>query len=275
MDISVIFNIKSCYPNFSLKERKIADYILKNPTISVDLSIDQLSDKIGISESTLVRFVRKLNFSGYKQFRICLARETVPVDIKPIEQGLDSVEAALKSTQQCLEETFRQLDHLCIKKSGKMIANARQFFIAGLGGSGIVASDLYHRFVGTDVCCQFSNEFHTQLMLASQATKEDVALIISHTGIDLDAIAIAKEYQTQECPIIVITSHPLSPIAQLATEKILVRNTQPSPIVELFSERIASLVIIDSLYIEVITHKSKDQQESINRAKNIMASRRM
>ncbi len=275
MDISAIYQIKSFYKEFSPKEKKIADFIIENPMLPVDLSIDQLSKRIGISESTVVRFVQKLNFAGYKQFRISLARETVPVDMKPIKQGLDSVEVALSSAKGCFDETFTQLNHSCIKDAGKLISQSKNFFIAGLGGSGIIASDMYHRFVGTDVSCHFSNEFHTQLMLAAKSNEDDVALVISHTGIDLDAIAIAEEFKSHGCKLIVITNHPLSPIAQLADIKILVKNTQTSPIAELFSERIATLVITDALYIEVISHKTKEEQEVIKRVRNVIATRRM
>jgi DNA-binding MurR/RpiR family transcriptional regulator len=276
METSVIYAIKSAYASLSNKEKSIADYILKNPLDSVAPSIDTLSKMIGISESTMVRFVRKLGFPGYQQFRICLARETVPVDeSEAFNQGLDSVEVALSSTRRTLDETFSQMNHNTVKKAGNLIAKCRRLYFAGMGGSGIIAEDMYHRFINTGIPCHFSVDFHTQLLLASQSREEDVAVVFCHTGIDVDAIAIAEEYKRQNCPIIVVTCKPKAPINKYAKVSLFITNTQPSPIVEIYSERIASMVLIDALYIEVSTKTRKESIESINKAKRVIALRKL
>lgn len=276
METSVIYAIKTAYNTLSNKERDIADYILENPLDSVSPSIDTLSNLIGISESTMVRFVRKLGFPGYQQFRICLARETIPVDDgQSFDQGLDSIEAALSSTRSTLDETFSQINHNTIKDAGALISKCKNLYIAGMGGSGIVAEDMYHRFITTGISCHFSIAFHTQLLLASQSTEKDVAVLFCHTGIDVDAIDIAEEFKRQKCPIIVITGQPKSPINKYATVSLLISNTQPSPIVEIFSERIVSMVLVDALYIEVVSNTRNERIDSINKAKRVIASRRL
>lgn len=276
METSVIYAIKTAYNALSNKERIIADYILRNPLDSVSPSINTLSSMIGISESTMVRFVRKLGFPGYQQFRICLARETVPVDdSQEFNQGLDSVEAALYSTRSTLDETFNQINHNTVKEAGDLISTCRNLYISGMGGSGIIAEDMYHRFINTGISCHFSIEFHTQLLLASQSTDNDVAVLFCHTGIDVDAIAIAEEFKRQNCPIIVITGQSKAPINKYAAVSLLISNTQPSPIVEIFSERIASMVLVDALYIEVATKNRSERIDTINRAKRVIASRRL
>ena len=77
---SCLYGIHSLIDSFSAKERKVADYIIANPQDAVHPSIEELSETIGVSESTLVRFVRKLGYGGYQQFRIALATETVAPD---------------------------------------------------------------------------------------------------------------------------------------------------------------------------------------------------
>jgi DNA-binding MurR/RpiR family transcriptional regulator len=278
METSVIYTIKALYNTLSNKEKVIADYILKNPLDSVSPSIDALSSMIGISDATMVRFVRKLGFPGYQQFRICLARETVPVDDKElIDEGLDSIQAAILSTKSSLDETFSQINHNTVKKAGAMISKCKQLFIAGMGGSGIIAEDMYHRFISTGISCHHSIAFHTQLLLASQSNEKDLAVIFCHTGIDVDAIAIAEEYQRQNCPIIVITAQPKAPINKFATIGLYIANSQPSPIVEIFSERIASMVLVDALYIEVAKNQRKINERiaAINKSKRVVASRRL
>lgn len=276
MERSVIYSIKTDYSTLSKKEKTIADYILQNPLDSVSPSIDSLSNLIGISASTMVRFVRKLGFPGYQQFRICLARETVPIDdSQSFDQGSDSLEAALYSTRSALDESFSKMNHNTVKEAGELISNCNKLYIAGMGGSGIIAEDMYHRFINTGINCHFSIAFHTQLILASQATDKDVAVLFCHTGIDVDAIDIAEEFKKQNCPIIVVTAQAKAPINNYAKLSLLISNTQPSPIVEIFSERIASMVLVDALYIEVSKKNRTERIDSINRVKKVLASRRL
>ena len=77
-DISALFTIKERYDDLSAKEKQIADFILEHPRESVNPSIEELAERIGISESTMVRFARKLGYSGYQRFRIALAWKRSP-----------------------------------------------------------------------------------------------------------------------------------------------------------------------------------------------------
>ena len=72
--VSVMYDIKSVYASFSDKEKIIADFVLKYGGKSAELSITELAKKIGTSEATLVRFVRKIGYSGYQQFRLALEK---------------------------------------------------------------------------------------------------------------------------------------------------------------------------------------------------------
>ncbi len=275
METSVIYAIKSCFDSLSSKERTIAEYIASDPKASVSPSIDELSKKIGVSESTMVRFVRKLGFTGYQEFRICLARETIPIDTEEFRQDLDSVEAAWLSAENSLRETKANLNHSTVEKAGDMIRDCRRLYIAGMGGSGIIAHDMFRRFSQTGLTCQFAEDFHTQLLLASQSCEEDTAFIFSHSGIDIDAIDLARIHKSNGCRIIITTCMPNSPITKLADLVLLLSNTKPSPIAEVFSERIASMVLVDALYLELISKSSERWAHNIKANKDVITTRRM
>jgi DNA-binding MurR/RpiR family transcriptional regulator len=76
-DKGCLLEIHARLPALSGKERKIAEFILANPRDSVNPTMEELADKVGVSEATLFRFVRKLGYGGYQQFRIALATETI------------------------------------------------------------------------------------------------------------------------------------------------------------------------------------------------------
>ncbi len=70
-----LLNVKMLYKEMGASEKKIADFILENPTGLIPLSISEFADKCGSSDATVVRFSRRLGFSGYQQLKISLAQE--------------------------------------------------------------------------------------------------------------------------------------------------------------------------------------------------------
>ncbi len=273
-----IYIIKSRYQTLSEKERIIADYILANPSDAVHPSIEELADHIGISESTLVRFVRKLGFPGYQRFRIALATETIGSTSRlyetPINEQDDEVEVVFNSAIATLQLSKRVVDRAAISKAAELIASSKRLLIFGLGGSNIVAHDAYHKFIRTGLDCTLADDYHIQLMLASQSCPLCTALVISHTGANMDTLAIVEELRSRQCPIIVLTSNPRSVLARAGRIVLSVGVASTSFVSEAFSARIAHLVVVDALYVELMKTFGTKGVEHLEAMRRIIAKRR-
>ena len=278
-DISALFAIKDQYDNLSAKEKQIADFILEHPRESVNPSIEELAERIGISESTMVRFARKLGYSGYQRFRIALARETIPSTSQLFERDVidaaDGFDAVFTSAITSLIETQKILDRSLIMNVATMMANARNVYLLGLGGSNIVAEDALHKLVRTGITCQWAADFHLQLMMASQGSNEDVALLISHTGSGYDSLALAEELKANDVPLVVLTTNARSPLARLADYVLAVKAGSSMTVAESFSARIVDLAIIDLLYLQVMEVLKEKGIEQLNKMRASIAKRRV
>lgn len=278
-DISALFAIKDQYDNLSAKEKQIADFILEHPRDSVNPSIEELAERIGISESTMVRFARKLGYSGYQRFRIALARETIPSTSQLFEREVidaaDGFDAVFTSAITSLIETQKILDRTLIMNVATMMANARNVYLLGLGGSNIVAEDALHKLVRTGITCQWAADFHLQLMMASQGSNEDVALLISHTGSGYDSLALAEELKANDVPLVVLTTNARSPLARLADYVLAVKAGSSMTVAESFSARIVDLAIIDLLYLQVMEVLKEKGIEQLNKMRASIAKRRV
>lgn len=278
-DISALFAIKDQYDNLSAKEKQIADFILEHPRESVNPSIEELAERIGISESTMVRFARKLGYSGYQRFRIALARETIPSTSQLFERDVidaaDGFDAVFTSAITSLIETQKILDRSLIMSVATMMANARNVYLLGLGGSNIVAEDALHKLVRTGITCQWAADFHLQLMMASQGSNEDVALLISHTGSGYDSLALAEELKANDVPLVVLTTNARSPLARLADYVLAVKAGSSMTVAESFSARIVDLAIIDLLYLQVMEVLKEKGIEQLNKMRASIAKRRV
>ncbi len=275
---SCIYGIHSLMDSFSEKERKVADYIIANPAEAVHPSIEELAETIGVSESTLVRFVRKLGYGGYQQFRIALATETVSPDSlvyeAPVGAYGDDAAIVFGSAINTLELTLKSLSRESLSRIARAAVDARRIVFFGLGGSGLVARDACHKLIRSGLTCIAAEDFHLQLMMASQSGPEDLAIVVSHTGANKDALALAEEVKKTGCRVVVITSNPRSPLAKLADELFVSVAPATTPVSEAFSARIAQLAIIDTFYVKVMEILGQNGLESIERMRSSIAGRR-
>ncbi len=277
-DVSCIYTIKKMYESLSKTEKKIADFVLADPAKVVTPSIEELSDTIGISESSMVRFARKLGYSGYQRFRIALARETIRPESQlfeaPINPGDDEVDIVFTTAMATLEMTRQKIDRAAIEEAANKIVQARSLTLLGLGGSNIVSRDAFHKIVRTGIRCNFAEDFHLQLMIASQLRPDDIALVTSHTGINRDTLALVEEIRAKRCPVIVLTSSPRSALARAADILLTVWTASSTSVAESFSARLAHLTVIDILYVEIMKKLDGAGVSSLQNMRDVIAQRR-
>lgn len=276
---SCIYLIHSLKDSFSDKEKTVADYILSRPAEAVHPSIEELASSIGVSVSTLLRFVKKLGYEGYQQFRIALATETLAPESRFYETSVtdseDPVTIVFSAARSALDMTEKLLDRQALAEVARLACGAPVFYIFGLGGSGVVARDAVHKFIRSGLHCQTAEDYHLQLMMASQAHEEDLALVVSNTGANKDTLAIVDILKKTGCKVAAITTYPRSPLARAADYLLLSAALGASVISEAFSARIAHLAIIDSLYIEVMGILKDKGLSNMEKMRAAIAGRRI
>ena len=68
-----LFNkMNSLKKSFTNSEKKIFEYIEKNPENIIHMNIRDISNEIKIGETTVIRFCKKIGFKGYHDFKISL-----------------------------------------------------------------------------------------------------------------------------------------------------------------------------------------------------------
>jgi len=282
MDETTCLNaIRAGLESYSSKERHVASFILEHPGDAVNPSIEELAEKIGVSESTLFRFVRKLGYGGYQQFRIALATETLaPRDTwyESPEAGVDeksAIAVVFRTSIKALEATLAALEPALLEGVASKIAAASRILLLGLGGSNCVAQDAWHKFVRTGITCEAPVDFHMQLMAASQARPDSVVMLFSHTGSNTDALALAEEARQTGATLVVVTSQPKSPLARKATTVIISRTPQVRYVSEAWSARIAQLALVDSLYVLVMERLGDAGARNLDNMRKAIAKRRL
>jgi DNA-binding MurR/RpiR family transcriptional regulator len=273
--------IRSYYPRFSEKEKQIADYIFKNPEKIVHGTINEVAEDLGVADATVFRFCKRIGFKGYHAMKIALASETI-TPIKEIHEKItdednewEIAEKVFKSNIQTLEYTLQLLDRSTIEKAVELISTADRVHFFGTGGSSVIAMDAFHKFIRTGIKAYAYTDTHFQLMAASQLTPKDLAVVISHSGTNIDTINILNAAIENGAKVIGMTSFPKSPISQKAEVVLLTSSEETDYRSEALTSRIAQLSIIDALYVNIMVKNKELTKESLEKVRKAISKTRM
>jgi RpiR family transcriptional regulator, carbohydrate utilization regulator len=273
--------IRSHYARFSEKEKKIADYILDNPDKIIHSTINEVAEDLNVADATVFRFCKRIGFKGYQAMKIALASEVI-TPIQQIHEEISDVDdektvaiKVFKSNIRSLENTLQVLDNESITKAVNMIANANRVEFYGTGGSAVIAMDAFHKFIKTGIKAFAFLDSHFQLMSASQLTKNDVAVVISHSGTNRDTLNILHQANENGARTIGITSFPKSPLAQKVNVALFTSSEETEYRSEALSSRIAQLSLIDALNVNIMKINKDQVNTSIEKMRKAISETRI
>ena len=205
--------IESCYPSLSKSERKVADYILSERGNIIYETLLEISKKINVGEATILRFVRKVGFSGFQDLKLQIAKDDKPVDESYHENYIDSITANMTNT---IINTKNVLDVDQLSLGISLIEKSKNLFFYGVGASGLAASEAQSRFIRMGKTGLAVTDSHFQMMYSSLCGEGDVIIALSLSGYTKDIIESLNVAKKQKAKIISITNYSLSPVAQQA-----------------------------------------------------------
>ncbi|ADC48303.1 MULTISPECIES: MurR/RpiR family transcriptional regulator [Alkalihalophilus] len=279
--IPCLTKIRATYSSFSEKEKMVADYILENSQEMIHATINQVAEDLGIAEATVFRFCKRLGFSGFQAMKIALASEVVtPIqDIHETIQEEDDekaiTEKVFKSNIRTLEDTLHVIESDHYKKAVHAIVNARRVEFYGNGGSGIIALDAHHKFLRTGIPTAAYQDSHFQVMSASQLTKEDVVVLISHSGTNRDILQVLDVAEEHGATTICITTLAKSPLSRQVDIPLYTVSKETEYRSEALASRLAQLSIIDALYVNVSIQRKEQMKDSLQRMRKAISNKRI
>ncbi len=251
---TLLLRMEAMRDSLGQAERKVVDYILKNPEKMIYLSVAGLAEASGVSDATVVRTCRKLGLSGYQDFKVTLAQEIVtPIqsiheEISENDNASAIVDKVFQGTVQALRLTHDSLDTAALERAADFISGARRVIILGMGSSHSVAVDLQHKLLRLGIDAVACTDSHMQTITASLLTKEDVVFAISHSGSSKDIVDNTKLAKSSGAVTISLTSIGSSPLSKITDVQLYTVSRETRYRIVALSSRIAQEAIIDTLY---------------------------
>lgn len=278
---NIRMRMKSLAPTFSVKEKQMAHFILNESEKIIHGTINQVATELGLADSTVFRFCKKLGYNGFQDMKIALASEQSN-DLNEIHEKIDKsdnertvLEKVFKSNIQTLIDTLEVIDedHFSLAVEKILASNKIDFF--GFGGSNAVAMDAYHKFIRTGLPVNYQVDSHLQLMASSQLRRGDVAILISHTGHTQEITEILNILKENGVYTIGITGFAESPLNREVDLSLNTVSEETDFRSEALSSRIAQLTILDALYVSLMMKLGEKATESLDVIRQAIQKKRI
>lgn len=272
--------IKSMENCFSDSERTIGTYIVKNKEKIGEITSTELAKKVGVSQSSIIKFIKKIGFTGYVAFKLQLERDLenkkklsenkIHSDID-LEDSLEEVtKKTLAETIEALNSTVGVIDYKNFETIIEKIRESDRILIIGAGMSSIVARDLELKLMKIKMDTVHYESKQMQLMKLSTMNEKDLVIAISHRGETQEIIDVAKIAKDMNICVISITSVGKNTLSSLSDYNIGVVSKESIFRSSAISSRMAQMIILDSIFLRLIQKDYRKVKEYIDKSKKIV-----
>ena len=240
-------------------EKKVADYLLDHPDAAVEMSVAALAGECSTSQATIIRFCKKVGFSGFHQLKIEMAKDmktrkdyitTNAIDINHIGQSLHNI---LVSKVEELEATINNLNEESIRKVIDAVVKADVVEVAAVGNSIPIAMDASYKFNQVGIRSVASNSF--------TLNKGDVLIGISASGASRRLVGMARIAQKRGALVVTITNQPESPLAENSDIVLTTASRERVFYDQVSFTRSAAMAVVDSIFLLLYSMRKDSFQQ--------------
>lgn len=245
--MNMIQKMKALSGTFTKTDEKIYNYIMENPTQVVHRNIYELAKITGISRSAILRFSKKIGYSGFSEFKYDFSRFVHSGSLKKAEPeqntSVDIIDIYQKTINQMKETLDEKKLHLLVDH----IVPCRRLKIFGINRTGHSAKQLRQRLHKIAFDGEAVTDFILIPEIANQGTSEDVHIYFSTMGeteIIMEGIQLSKENGAYT---VLITMNETSKMIKYTDLYILLPSTQAFSNAYFFDLQPINMIFIEIL----------------------------
>ena len=275
MSRDILTVIQDSMHTFSKGQRKIANFILESYDKAAFMTASRLGQKVGVSESTVVRFAFELGYDGYPDMQRSLQkmirnRLTTVQRIEVTNDRLgdqDLLSMVLQSDIEKIRQTLEELDRDSFYSAVDAIVSARKIYIIGVRSSASIASFLhfYFNLIFDNVVLVSANTASETFESLLRVGEGDAVIGISfprYSSRTVQALSFARD---RGATTIAITDSETSPLVPISRYTLMARSDMASFVDSL----VAPLSLVNALLVAVSQRKNEDLSNTFHTLEEI------
>lgn len=263
----LIQKIKALYHTraFSKSDDLIAEYLLEDPDRLTAATVYSLAEGSGTSPATVIRFCRKLGFSGFAELKNSasdFAGDAVKdMSIKPGDPVATVKSKVIAYTKMIMDQLEETLDDQALEQAARIISQANCVLIVSEGGSGTISRAAYDIFLKLAIPCRYVEDNIFQTMEISMMDENDVLFMILNSGRTWNVIQNAKQAKERGIKMVGIVGPANSPLSKYLDVEILTSVFSSEVFSDISAARACELVTVSILHSLIALTRSPEQME--------------
>ena len=255
--------------------KKLAQYITENYDKAAFMTASKLGEKVGVSESTVVRFATEMGFKGYpelqKELQQMIKSKLTAVQRMEVSSTLigeqDAIKKVLNGDIELIRDTLEHISAEEFAKAVETINKAKRIYILGVRSSAALASFLYFYFnlVFENVVLVDTSSGSEMFEQMFRISEDDVCVAISFPRYSKQTINALRFINDRGTKIIAITDSKDSPIAEYADNLLVAK----SDMVSVVDSLVAPLSLINALIVAVTFSRRDEVYNNFNKLESI------
>ena len=213
------------YTSLPKRLQSVAVFALHNPEVVALSTIAVISDKAGVTPSTLVRFAKSIGYQGFSDMQ-AVFQESMRHMPQPYVQRIHHLDdheqpdqtvlhRFSKAASASIDRLERQTDETAIIQASRQLADARTIYIAGQGRATPVTTYLHYTFVKLGIQAVLLDGMASSVAdKARLIRQEEVLVAVSFSPYTANTRELVDICLAQQVPVVALTDSTLSPIAR-------------------------------------------------------------
>ncbi len=257
--------------NATESEKEVLRYLINNTREAVEMDIHTMAKKCFCSPATIIRVCKKNGFSGFKDLKHALQNDInfsqqlnqVNLTSSADEKLPNIVANVLNANISAIQNVYNLLDFEELNQIVTLLLSSRYIYLYGIGASFLVAKDLQQKFERINKRTFLYEDIHLQLVSSTNLEKDDIAIIVSYSGLTKEIIEITKNVKMRGGKVIAITKYGTSRLSSLSDYNLFVPTLEKPLRVGASSSRVSQLSVVDILYNAYISLEKEKSMERI------------
>lgn len=280
------YRIRSAYASLRKSEQRVADYVLAHEQVCRKITLEELAKRSGVSQPTVMRFVKALGYENFKDFKYQLMEENIKdhspdraeqyamhgYSLKPSD-NLKIIPAKVVATSvKSIEDMLKSISGEEFERTIRMIAGARRIMLCCVENSSATAKDLLVKLLYLGYDCRYDEDYYIQQIAAAALTEEDVMIGISYSGQSKDTVDVMKTAKKAGAQTICITNFKESKISKWS-DVVLCSSQEQWMYGDSIFSRTTQMVLNDMIYMGLIANNYENCTERLDENSRIIRNK--
>lgn len=274
---SLSFNkiLEARYPELTSKGKELAKFVSAHPDKAVFLTTRKLAAEVGVSEATVVRFVKQLDYPSYSAF-IKALRDHIDTELTLIERGRLAKSEMVNINGEFARVTHREMENIralgksidqeSVTSITKLLKNAPEVHVIGARLSYAPAHYMGWTLSKVRKRVQILNgSDNTAIDRLTLAEANSAVVVIATSRYPNELIRIGKYVKRQQLDLILLTDSTSCPLTQFSDQMLIA----PSKSIPFLDCPTSLMVLINGLIHTLAGEMGdalKDHQERLEQA---------